>query len=120
MDPEAAERLMVGTTDAGHGHRWRFQRCGADNFPDAPELLRATLDGNGRIVCGISDWHQIGPQPEGSPHAAQVGEWHVGSAPFLGDVAWEAHSLDPLDLDPSLLCSCGDHGHYRAGLWVPA
>lgn len=33
---------------------------------------------------------------------------------------WTLHSLDPLDVSPSLLCHCGDHGFIQQGRWVPA
>jgi hypothetical protein len=33
---------------------------------------------------------------------------------------WQVNSMEPLDLSPSLLCACGDHGFVRAGRWVRA
>jgi hypothetical protein len=35
-----------------------------------------------------------------------------------GDKHWTVNSWEPLDLHPSLLCHCGDHGHVRNGRWV--
>lgn len=35
-------------------------------------------------------------------------------------VMWKVLSWDPLTLDPSIACSCGDHGYIREGKWVPA
>jgi hypothetical protein len=33
---------------------------------------------------------------------------------------WTLHSLDPLHVEPSILCSCGRHGFVRAGRWEEA
>lgn len=34
---------------------------------------------------------------------------------------WQLHSLEPLEVSPSLLCgTCGHHGFIRGGSWVPA
>lgn len=33
---------------------------------------------------------------------------------------WTVESWDPLTLNPSVLCSCGDHGFIREGRWVCA
>lgn len=33
---------------------------------------------------------------------------------------WALHSLDPLHVEPSILCSCGRHGFVREGKWVEA
>lgn len=38
-----------------------------------------------------------------------------------GSGVWQLHSLDPLDVSPSLLCvTCGHHGFIRQGAWVEA
>ena len=33
---------------------------------------------------------------------------------------WTLHSLDPLHIEPSVLCGCGHHGWIRGGCWCPA
>lgn len=33
---------------------------------------------------------------------------------------WEVVSFDPLHVEPSILCDCGDHGFIRNGQWEPA
>lgn len=33
-------------------------------------------------------------------------------------VLWQVLSWDPLTLDPSIRCHCGDHGFIRQGRWV--
>lgn len=38
-----------------------------------------------------------------------------------GYAVWQLHSLEPLDVSPSLLCTtCQHHGFIRQGAWVPA
>lgn len=70
------------------------------HMPDATEL------------AGITEWHWTGEH------------WCAGFVPFKShnpDHGWDVHSLDPLHLEPSLLCRlCGSHGFIRAGAWVPA
>jgi hypothetical protein len=40
---------------------------------------------------------------------------------FPDHAKWTLVSLEPLHLEPSLLCViCGSHGFIRDGLWVPA
>ena len=33
---------------------------------------------------------------------------------------WDLLSYEPLHVEPSLACVCGDHGFIRDGKWVPA
>lgn len=33
---------------------------------------------------------------------------------------WTLLKLNPLHIEPSVLCSCGDHGFIRGGCWVVA
>lgn len=62
--------------------------------------------------AGITEWHWT------------CDHWCAGFVPFKShnpDYGWDVHSLDPLHLEPSLLCRlCGSHGFIRAGVWVPA
>ncbi len=39
---------------------------------------------------------------------------------FPSSAVWTLNSLDPLDVAPSLLCSCGHHGFIHGGRWEPA
>lgn len=68
------------------------------------------------------------------PHLRGDGTWCGGAVTFAGHIApkradgtpghtWTVHSLDPLHLEPSLLCTakgCGDHGFIREGRWIRA
>jgi hypothetical protein len=33
---------------------------------------------------------------------------------------WDVVALDPLHVEPSLACHCGDHGYIRGGRWEAA
>jgi hypothetical protein len=44
----------------------------------------------------------------------------VPGAEGLGGPRWQVISLDPLHIEPSVLCSCGHHGFIREGRWIPA
>lgn len=48
--------------------------------------------------------------------------WDVSHyKPGTEPITWTLHSLEPLDISPSLLCLiCGDHGFIRGGKWIPA
>lgn len=62
--------------------------------------------------AGVTEWHWTGEH------------WCAGFIPFKShnpDYGWDVHSLDPLHLEPSLLCRlCGSHGFIRSGTWVSA
>lgn len=47
--------------------------------------------------------------------------WHGDVQLPLGPNGWTVESVDPLTISPSILCgSCGLHGLWRDGRWVPA
>lgn len=84
--------------------------------------------GNGYIGHLImSDHHPSGygalsithPKKDGSPgHCGHIATWDGSQPP---ERTWTLVSLEPLHLEPSLLCRiCGDHGWVRDGRWVPA
>lgn len=56
-------------------------------------------------------------------HRTPSGDVCVGWAQWIGpgDRNWRLISLDPLHIEPSLLCrTCGNHGYIHDGKWVPA
>lgn len=81
--------------------------------------------GNGYIGHLImSDRHPSGygaihidhPMPDGGT-CGHTATWDGSYPPSH---TWELVSLDPLHLEPSLLCRvCGDHGFIRDGKWAP-
>ncbi len=74
-----------------------------------------SLDREGNWIA-ITHWHE-------NPQGNLCGGWvpfNVQSKYTTPNSAkWEVRSLDPLHLEPSLLCNCGNHGFIRAGRWEP-
>lgn len=67
----------------------------------------------------IHEWHRCRGTEYGAGFIAFTGrmkpDW------WAGGPTWEAQSLDPLTLSPSLACqTCGHHGFIRSGRWEPA
>lgn len=66
--------------------------------------------------AGIIETH---PGADGKPCEGSVA--FEGHAPMRSHPTWRVVSLEPLTLEPSLLCTkCGHHGFIRDGRWVPA
>jgi hypothetical protein len=67
--------------------------------------------------AGLHIYHR---RPDGQPCVGAV----MFDLPGVTDVhrgaVWQVVSLDPIHIDPSVLCSCGSHGWIHAGRWVPA
>ena len=88
--------------DLGHGVRVRF-------FADPGSDERAGLIFLHRTPAG--------GECDGGPIRFDT----AANADWPADHRWQVHSMNPLDLSPSLLCGrCGTHGFIRAGRWVPA
>lgn len=112
--------MTEGELDLGHDHYLRFTRWAPDDLPANRERLGVpdgepmpVVERAGAIVRHRADtetgWCEGGVMfdlPE-LPGFERQNRWTV--------VQWE-----PLTLDPSLLCSCGDHGVIRDGQWMPA
>lgn len=83
----------------------------------------------------------LNPQYEGIPDVPKAGviithrsqdqsrEWCAAAVNFdlpeMRQIApkrvyWELVSLEPLHVEPSIRCDCGDHGFIRDGRWVSA
>lgn len=61
--------------------------------------------------------------PAGGNNHVPAGEPCCGAVNFdlpvnEGQTVWQLHSLEPLHIEPSVLCNCGDHGFIRDGRWV--
>lgn len=118
--------LRDGVLDLGHDVLARFLSWAPDRYlnpqyADMPDIDR----------CGITYRHRRGDGNGADPQlfaALPPGEWCAGSITFdlpplnaTARAVWQVHSLDPLHVEPSLLCrSCGHHGFIREGRWVPA
>jgi hypothetical protein len=100
----------------------------ADWHPSVPD---AVLEGSVEIPGGarehriksftnsagaIAGWHVL--------HRRASGEWCMGTVnidPNTAQGVWQLIQLDPLTIDPSILCrTCGEHGYIREGQWVDA
>lgn len=74
-----------------------------------------SLDRAGQWIA-ITEWHK---NPEGRLCGGWVPFNVVSEYILPGTPKWEVKSLDPLHLEPSLLCGCGNHGWIRNGRWEP-
>jgi hypothetical protein len=101
-------------TDLGHGHSFTFSGWAPDRelnpqYAGVPDEER----------YGATIFHT---DPQGQPCA--------GFVTFAGEVqrriepdrpnTWNVISWEPLTIEPSVLCSCGDHGFITGGRWIPA
>jgi len=105
--------------DLGSGHSYTLSYGRPADWPnDGSFFAQDEVDGD---LLGILEYH---PKPDGGEHCA-------GFVPFAGygdhgdRPQWQVLSLDPLHLEPSILCSpdkggCGNHGWIRDGMWVEA
>lgn len=104
-----------GSVDLGHGHVYRLTQWAPDRdlnpqYADTPDI----------DPCGAIVYH---PRPDGAGQCASHIYFDLpGIEAIAADRArWQLHSLEPLHVEPSLLCrACGDHGFIRAGRWEPA
>ena len=78
-------------------------------------MLEVDQDGN---EVGIVHWHR--DPVSGKIHAGgALFDTPAGRAVHPTAAHWQLVSREPLTLAPSLLCSCGHHGHIQEGQWVP-
>lgn len=80
-------------------------------------LIMFTVRQDGGPRIGFIESH---PTPEGRGCSGQV-TFDVPEAADLRGPRWTLVSMDPLHIEPSVLCrGCGHHGFVRDGAWVPA
>ncbi|MCA1571927.1 MAG: hypothetical protein LC798_16775 [Chloroflexi bacterium] len=114
--------------DLGSGHSFTWVVGDPEHHPtDDARLLR--WHGQDETLVGIIEWHPRAdgkPMPNGDPARCGGGVYFVqtGSGGRQHPV-WQVVSLDPLHLEPSILCTpekggCGNHGWIRDGRWVQA
>lgn len=86
-------------------------------------LVHFTVRGEDETVVGLIETH---PTPDGQGcHGGVV--FDVPEAEGLNGARWQLVSLDPLHIEPSVLCGsasipgsgCGHHGFIRNGRWEP-
>lgn len=107
--------MTAEPVDLGHGHAIRFAEWDPDmdlnpEYWDIADQLPA------RVSAIVSHKRPDGSDCEGViTFDTPIARRGFPSGPF-----WTVESWEPLTLDPSLQCHCGDHGHIRDGRWVPA
>ena len=96
---------LVGPVDLGHGVQIEFfvYHNDTDVYPVGLVERHSRAD-NGKPCSGTIRFDT----PEA--HAAY-------STP---GAFWQVVSWEPLHVEPSLLCTCGNHGFIRGGRWIPA
>lgn len=116
---------MTPDNDGGN-YLYRLMRGQADPAGLAQETDLQVLDlgsdvkvmlcqRNGAIV-GLIESHRA---PDGGECGGSV-TFDVPEAEGLKGQRWQLVSLDPLHIEPSVLCSCGWHGWIHNGQWVNA
>ena len=109
---------------AGHSFTWLVGDPESHPTDDA-RFLR--WRGQDETLVGIIHWH---PRPDARPGDLDGGRCG-GAVMFVRGESeperdvWAVHSLEPLHVEPSILCNaakcgCGSHGWIRDGRWVPA
>lgn len=89
--------------DLGHDHRLRFSQY------------------EGAIVGAIVEHLDPQGQPCSGAIMFDVPEAHTFIArDNRSRPLWTVQAWQPLSLDPSVLCQCGDHGHIKDDRWIPA
>lgn len=125
---------MDGELDIGGGHKitqsvleWDPEHVALNPWL---EPLVAEF-GPGPHPYGLTDFHDDKQHP-GHRHGGGitynteiVRAYHTASEvhslslghPIYKHPTWELVSLDPIHVEPSLLCGCGSHGFIRHGAW---
>lgn len=69
--------------------------------------------------AGVTIWHPR--KDNGEPCCGHVSFDTPGMCATMPSRAvWHVVSWEPLTIEPSVLCACGDHGFIRSGRWEPA
>jgi hypothetical protein len=108
--------------DLGHGHvlhwaSWEPDRQLNPQYAGVPDIEKALalirhplLPGDDHPHCRERGYCEGALHPD-TPEVRRV---------FCPRVTWQVLSWEPLTLDPSIRCHCGDHGWVREGRWVQA
>jgi hypothetical protein len=128
MSEEFLREYIGGSVDLGHEHYLHYYGWAPDRrlnpqYEGLPDVER----------LGATIIHRVGPM---EPHPGYSGLWGVpgwcaGSVQFKAPetepvlhvfhgATWDVMSWEPLHIEPSVLCACGDHGFIRNGRWQPA
>lgn len=104
---------MTHTIDLGHSHIWHFTVWKPDRVLNPQYAHLPDLDPHGGIIDHLT--------PSGEPcRGAVTFDTPTAREVFPKSHFWRLVSRDPLTIEPSILCGCGDHGFIRSGEWIPA
>ena len=106
--------------DLGHGHVLRFASWSPDRelnpqYEGLPDVEKCTALGRHPLRPGD---RQVHCRERGYCEGAATLDSEVTRRLFDGSALWQVLSWEPLTLQPSLLCHCGDHGLIQDGRWV--
>jgi hypothetical protein len=105
-----------GAHDLGGGHWSTFVSFREEDHPGAP------------VPAGLIHWHPK-PGTTGRTNRERCGGvifwWLPEGDQWRSRPRWDLHALDPIHVEPSLLCTpgkggCGSHGWIRDGKWAAA
>lgn len=96
------------------GHDYRLPPAAAIDLGHDVYIVFVHRDGE---RAGVHIYHR---DPAGRPCVGSVVFDLPGVRDWHKQAVWQVHSLEPLHIDPSVLCSCGSHGWIHNGRWVPA
>lgn len=104
---------MAEPLDLGHNHTLRYFGWSPDRDLNPQYAEIADVEKAGAIIEHLT--------PNGEPCTGAV----TFDVPAMRAVRpngalWHVVSWEPLTIEPSVLCSCGDHGFIRNGQWEPA
>lgn len=99
--------------DLGSNHTLQFTAWAPDRALNSQYDGFPDVDKDGAIL-----YHST---PEGVPHVGAI-TFDSPSARQRNDKGpfWRVISFEPLTVEPSIQCKCGDHGFIREGRWVSA
>lgn len=106
--PEGMEVIPNGWDSPVHGYPLGHQHW-----------YTIEVDQQGREV-GCLVWHPHPSTPGGIHAGGVLFDTEAGQATQRNAAHWHLVSRDPLHIEPSVLCSCGDHGFIRNGRWESA
>ena len=104
--PAAPGAMDLGSGHVGFKASWSPDRDlnpQYDGIPDIP-------------WCGLTIEHTA---PDGAECSGHI-TFAVPGTEIWPHHKWTVISFDPLHVEPSILCDCGDHGFIRDGRWVTA
>ena len=104
-------RDPIGAINLGHDHlgfksQWAPDRELNPQYEGIPDIP----------WCGLTIEHN---NPQGEACSGHI-TFDLPGTERWPNHKWQVVSFDPLHVEPSILCDCGDHGFIRNGQWEAA